>query len=365
MNGFKEIGFSFAIALASILCLARLNTYLAGQPRMETPKEPTFASGEAADPGMALNWGLEAARIPQVNRGGGEGVTVALIDTGCDYHHPDLARNIWNNPGENGLAPDGSDRASNGLDDDGNGFVDDAHGWDFVSGTPAIMDDHGHGTHVAGIVAATAPRVRLMILKYYDTDNAGFQNLDHTVAAIRYAVANGAQVINYSGGGLIRNAAEEEALRWARARGVVVVAAAGNEGVNSDFYPFYPADYDLDNILSVTAVDRRGHLLDFSNYGRGTVDVAAPGKNIYSALPGGQHGYLTGTSQATAFVTGVAALLVASERFTTPADLISHVLAHGRALASLRDRVGNGQMLDAARALGLEGRTVAGRARED
>jgi subtilisin family serine protease len=190
-----------------------------------------------------------------------------------------------------------------------------------------------------------------MILKYYDEHSTGEANLRHTVEAMRYAVRNGANIINYSGGGVLRSQAEEQALKFASDHHVLLVAAAGNEGLNSDFFHFYPADYDLPNILSVAAVDRQGHLLGLSNYGRGTVDVAAPGRNIYSTLPYGGHGFMSGTSQATAFVTGVAALLMAeNSSYKDPQLLIQHLLNHGRKMASL-SQIGKGQMLDAARAL--------------
>jgi subtilisin family serine protease len=191
-----------------------------------------------------------------------------------------------------------------------------------------------------------------MILKYYDTESAGFDNLKNTIAAIHYAVRMGADVINYSGGGVMRSQDEEEALRWAANQGVLVVAAAGNDGLNSDFHHFYPADYELPNILSVGALDRDGRLLRMSNYGRNTVDVAAPGRNIYSTLPNGQHGYMSGTSQATAFATGVAALLIANDpRLHDPAALIEHLVDHASHRADLRDRVRAGGILNAEEAL--------------
>ncbi|MBX3022703.1 MAG: S8 family serine peptidase [Bdellovibrionales bacterium] len=311
-----------------------------------------------------MNWGLKAisAEVAWLEGAADKSVIVAIIDTGADINHPNLSKNIWTNPGETGVAPDGSDKASNGIDDDGNGFVDDAHGWDFVSNSPALMDEHGHGTHIAGIIGAApfdgpgasgvAPGVSLMILKYYDTETAGLDNLANTVRAIRYAVDNGAKIINYSGGGILRNRLEEEALRYAAENGVLVVAAAGNEGVNSDFFPFYPADYDLPNIISVGAVDRGGELLAVSNYGLGSVDLVAPGKNIFSTLPQGRYGYMTGTSQATAFVSGVAALMMAHDaRYRDPATLRAQLLSSGRSLTSLRGKIGSGQLLNAALAL--------------
>lgn len=357
MNGFKEIFFSFIVALASLYSLARLNENLKDKTRTQQPAEPATITGRPADPNIAMNWGLNYIAASQAWLGvpNDKPIIVAIIDTGCDINHPDLDRSIWNNPGETGIAPDGSDKASNGVDDDGNGFVDDAHGWDFVSNSPALMDEHGHGTHIAGIIGAkdgVAPRVSLMILKYYDAETGGLDNLANTVRAIHYAVDMGANIINYSGGGILRNRLEEEAIKYAASKGVLVIAAAGNEGVNSDFFPFYPADYDLPNIISVGAIDRTGALLNVSNYGQGSVDIAAPGKNIYSTLPGGRYGYMTGTSQATAFVSGVAALMMAKDESLKQPEALKHrLMSSGRSLASLKGKIGSGQLLNATLAL--------------
>lgn len=361
MKDFKEIGLSFLFALIALLSLAGLHRFLQNKERLfKPPAPPVSVTGFPTDPALQLNWGLKFIHADQAwqQTRGRTDITVAIIDTGCDIHHPDLAGSIWSNPGETGRDRYGLDKASNGIDDDGNGFVDDAHGWDFVSNSPAVMDEHGHGTHVAGIIGAhpvsaagssgVAPHVSLMILKYYDSQANEDQSLARTIEAIHYAVKMGAHIINYSGGGISRNSAEEKALQEAAQQKILVVAAAGNEGLNSDFFHFYPADYDLPNILSVAAVDRRGDLMDVSNFGRTTVDLAAPGKNIYSTLPGEAHGYMSGTSQAAAFVTGVAALLMAQNiDLFDPPTLIDHFRQHGRKLNSPHRQIGLGQLLDA------------------
>jgi subtilisin family serine protease len=131
-----------------------------------------------------------------------------------------------------------------------------------------------------------------------------------------------------------------------------VVAAAGNEGVNSDFFHFYPADYDLPNILSVGAIDKDENLMHISNYGINTVHLAAPGKNIYSTLPNGQYGYMSGTSQATAFATGVAALLIANDpQMRNPRALIQHLIKNSSRRAALRGKLRSSGLLDAKLAL--------------
>jgi len=254
-------------------------------------------------------------------------VVVAVVDTGIDYSHPELRDNLWINSGESGpwnppayLASQTPcrDKSCNGIDDDNNGFIDDVIGWDFVNDVPLPYDTHGHGSHISGIIGASAangiglsgvcPRVRIMALKYYDSSGAGFNNLQNTVKAFHYANKMGAHIINYSGGGAEAATAERMALEDSRSKGILIVAAAGNDGRSNDIMPYYPASYPLDNIISVASINRQDQLLPSSNFGK-IVHVAAPGLSVLSTLPGGRFGMMTGTSQATAFVTGAAALL--------------------------------------------------------
>ncbi len=358
MRGMKEILLSFTIGLAALVALTLLKRN-AKTERAPEIKTPTNISGMPDDPALSLSWGLHQIGVSEARKrtAGSRSVVVAVIDTGADTHHPALKRNLWRNPGEAGLDENGQSKATNGLDDDDNGFVDDFHGWNFVESSPDVTDDHGHGTHIAGIIGAqgtgVAGDVSLMILKYYDSESLGPDNLANTIASIRYAVRMGADIINYSGGGMIRSREEEEMLAWAAKHGILVVAAAGNEGVNSDIFPFYPADYDLPNIVSVTATDRHGHLLPIANFGRATVDLAAPGKNIYSTLPNGEYGYMTGTSQATAFVSGVAALLLAQSPHLSadPSRLIRTLTDSGKRLTALNGKIRSGRIVSADGAL--------------
>jgi len=264
-------------------------------------------------------------------------IVVAVVDTGIDYTHPELKDNLWVNAGESGpwnpAVASGEvvcrDKSCNGIDDDGNGFVDDVIGWDFVNDVALPYDTHGHGSHISGIIAASAangiglsgvcPRVRIMALKYYDSSGAGFNNLQNTVKAFQYANKMGAKIINYSGGGAEAAAAERMALEDSRSRGILVVAAAGNDGRSNDLIPYYPASYPLDNIISVASINRQDQLLPSSNFGK-LVHVAAPGLSILSTLPGGRYGMMSGTSQATAFVTGAAALMASQFRETKDFD---------------------------------------------
>lgn len=250
-------------------------------------------------------------------------IVVAIIDTGVDVNHPLIKDNLWTNPREK----------NNRKDNDGNGFAGDLHGWNFVSNNHDLSDHHGHGTHVAGIIQqqARSSRVKFMILKYYDPTMTANDNLLNTVKAIRYATRMKADIINYSGGGDERSAMEEAAIREAQDQGILFVAAAGNEGRNTDVAGYYPAGYSLSNIISVAALDSQKRLLASSNFGTRSVDIAAPGKNIFSALPDGKYGYMSGTSQATAWVSGLAAALMLRHPWETlsPQDVKKILLSSG------------------------------------
>lgn len=315
------------------------------------------------DPAINQAWGLkksDAARAWSVTKGSRD-IIVAVIDTGIDESHEDLEGNLWQNPGESGKDAQGRDRSRNGIDDDGNGFIDDVHGWNFVSNNNKLDDNHGHGTHIAGIIGAQAgnnkgitgiaPEVSLMILKYYDPKVAGTDNLRNTVASIRYAVKMGAHIINYSGGGTEFSKEEHDAIAEAEKKGVLFVAAAGNERSNSDQYHYYPADYKLNNIISVTAIDPSTQVLASSNYGVETVDIAAPGQNILSCLPGNSYGYMTGTSQATAFVSGAAALAMAHKQNFKAVEVKKYILSTGDAQTQLAAKTKTSRQLNLYKAL--------------
>jgi len=290
------------------------------------------------DPLISQDWGLSSIGLfdiftpllqplkPGISNCS-KNVVVAVVDTGIDYTHSELKDNLWVNSGEVGpwtppahLASKTTcrDKSCNGIDDDRNGFVDDVIGWDFVNNAPLPFDTHGHGSHIAGIIGSSAangvglagvcPRVRIMALKYYDSSGAGFNNLQNTVKAFQYANQMGAHIINYSGGGAEAATAERMALEDSRSKGILVIAAAGNDGRSNDVTPYYPASYPLDNIISVASINKYDQLLTSSNFGK-LVHVAAPGLSVMSTLPGGRYGMMSGTSQATAFVTGAAALL--------------------------------------------------------
>lgn len=235
---------------------------------------------------------------------GAKRVLVAVIDTGIDYLHEDLADNIWVNVRE---------IPGNGIDDDGNGYIDDVNGFDFVSNDSDPMDDQEHGTHVAGLigargdnevgVAGVAWKVSLMALKAFDETGNG--TTADAIEAIHYAVENGARVINASWGVEQQSRALEEAVRYAAEKGVLVIAAAGNDRSDN---PNFPAGYE--EVISVAATDERDGRAGFSNYGP-DVDLAAPGVNILSTLPEHRYGLLSGTSMSAPLVSGAAALILA------------------------------------------------------
>lgn len=315
------------------------------------------------DPAIAQAWGLkksDAARAWSLTKGSRQ-IVVAVIDTGIDINHEDLKNNFWKNPGESGIDSKGRDKAKNGIDDDKNGFVDDVHGWNFVSNNNNLSDNHGHGTHITGIIAAEAnngkgivgiaPEVSIMTLKYFDPMSPGSDNLKNTIKAIHYAVKMGANIINYSGGGLEYSQDEFDAVSLSRKKGILFVAAAGNEKSNSDKIPYYPADYNLDNIISVTAFNPAVEVLSSSNWGTETVHIAAPGQNVISTLPGSSYGFMTGTSQATAFVTGGAALILSHKVGFKYTDVRKYLLSTGDALASLAEKTQTSRKLNLFKAL--------------
>lgn len=329
----------------------------------QVPDEPSALFN---DPAIKQAWGLkksDAARAWSITKGSKK-VIVAVIDTGIDINHEDLKNNLWKNPGEMGNDSRGRNKATNGVDDDSNGFVDDVYGWNFVSGNNKLDDNHGHGTHIAGIIGAEAgnkkgisgisPDVSLMILKYYDPKVPNTDNLKNTIQAIQYAVKMGAHVINYSGGGTEFSQQEHDAVALAEKQGILFVAAAGNERSNSDEHHYYPADYKLKNIISVTAIDPTTEVLSSSNYGVETVDIAAPGQTILSCLPNSSYGLMTGTSQATAFVTGAAVLVMANkELYNNATDVKKFILATGDSSQSLANKTKTARQLNLFKSLTL------------
>lgn len=246
-------------------------------------------------------------------------LVIAVIDTGIDTQHPFLKEMIWQNPGEIGLDEKGKDKRHNGLDDDQDGFIDDYEGWNFASNSKDVFDFHGHGTHVAGIIkkySHFADRIKILPLKYYSLNQSTENNLDNSVAAIKYAINKHVDIINYSGGGAGFSEAENKVLKLAEKNHIIVVAAAGNEAHNLNQISYFPASYGLKNIFVIGSKSPKGKRSPFSNFGIGKVDAFLEGENIVSSLPNGKFGRMSGTSQATAMGTAKVADSLLQKRST-------------------------------------------------
>jgi len=338
---------------------------------LESLEQRLFCSTTPNDPAFRNQFGLlnSAATAAWDTTTGSAATVVADIDTGVEYTHPDLYENIWinndeipsavksklvdsdkdgvitfydlNNSANKGLVTDVNKNGyidagdllapvskggwDDGVDGDKNGYVDDIIGWDFANNDNNPLDHDGHGTHTAGIIGAMGNngigvsgvdwKVSMMALKIFD--DKGNAASDAVIAkAIRYSVDEGAKVSNNSWGSSFGSTGDVlyQAINYAKSKGDLFVAAAGNDGANNDFsrWRAYPASYDLSNIISVAASDTSTNLAYFSNYGKTSVDLAAPGTNILSTYLNGSYKSFSGTSMATPFVTGTIALTLSA-----------------------------------------------------
>jgi subtilisin family serine protease len=283
---------------------------------------------------------------------GSSDVVVAVIDSGINYNHPDLKDNIWTNTAELNGKP--------GVDDDGNGYIDDIHGYSFESGKESgdPMDMIGHGSHCAGIIGARGNNglgivgvnwnVKIMVLKFIGENGEG--SSEGAIKAIDYAIKNGAKIISNSWGGGDESKALLEAIERANKKGILFIAAAGNDMADNDAKPFYPASYPVENVISVTAVDNQGRLAPFANYGKKSVHVGAPGVNIASTIIK-DYVVASGTSMAAPFVSGVAALLLAHEPNLSHLEIKDRILSTTKPISGLQGKVINRGLVNAYFAL--------------
>lgn len=279
-------GLTLALAGAGSAAAAPVSTD--GLAR-QAPARSGPAVAHAAQAGAPTDdmWALKAlGMVVAWLQSRGDGITVAVLDSGANMRHRDLASHLWTNP------------------------ADGSHGYDFVSGDSDPSDGNGHGTHVAGIVASIAPQARLMIVRVLDNNAGGTTNV--VAKGMRYAVDNGARIVNLSLAGSLPSSDLQSAIQYAHDHGVLVVAAAGNDSRDLAKTPSYPASYPDDNIVGVSATSENGKLAQISNYGAaGGADIAAPGEDILSTSIDGGYEWRTGTSMAAPAVSGELALLAA------------------------------------------------------
>lgn len=317
------------------------------------PNDPRFSSmyglNNTAQTGGTNDADIDAPEAWNINTGTRRTI-VAVIDTGVDYNHQDLAANMWRNAGE---------IAGDGIDNDGNGYADDIYGYDFANNDADPFDDQGHGTHVAGTIGAVGNNgigttgvnwnTRIMALKFLAADGSG--STAGAISALNYAVRMGANLSNNSWGGGGSSSLLSQAIGNARTAGHIFVAAAGNSGQNNDLTPNYPSNYSFDNVVAVAATDSRDALASFSCYGATTVDIAAPGVGILSTLPGNTYGTYSGTSMATPHVSGAISLIWDQNPTFTYQQVIAKLYSSVDKIAGLNGKVATGGRLNIGNAL--------------
>ena len=282
------------------------------------------------------NWGQDKieASSPSTLGYSGKDVIVAVIDSGVQRNHPQLKSRMYINPGESGLDSQGRDKATNGIDDDGNGLIDDVSGYDFADESGVVNDGSGHGTHVSGVIAADssagtirglAQGAKILPLDFMTNDGSG--NISDAIRAMYYAASQGAKVINASWGGAPCSSTLQKAITDIGAQGVLFVAAAGNSGVDIEAEPEYPAAFGLPTQITVGASTSNDRMAIFSNYSYSLVNIMAPGVGIWSTYPGNSTQSMNGTSMASPFVAGAAAVLFGARPNATPQQVKSALLA--------------------------------------
>jgi subtilisin family serine protease len=321
------------------------------------PNDPQFADQwslvNTGQDGGTAEADISALKAWTVTHGDND-VVIAVLDSGVDYNHVDLRSNMWTRP----------DTVDEYYDEE-LGTVDDLHGFNAVDNLANPMDDNGHGTHCAGIIGAEGDNqvgiagvnwhVQIMPLKFIDSSGSG--TTKDAIEAINYVIERkragvNVRVISASWGSRQRSAALEEVIRQAGEEGITIIAAAGNNGVDTDQDPHYPSSYELPNVISVAATDRNDQLAGFSNFGKESVDVAAPGVDVVSTWMGDEFRSASGTSMATPVVSGVAGLILATDPSISMADLRARLLDSVDKLPALKGKVATGGRINAAKAVG-------------
>lgn len=324
------------------------------------PDLPLHAFDAPNDPLFPEEWTcnvIHCERAWDIVSGGNKAIAV-IVDSGVDLQHEDLKKNLWKNMGEDWL--DDDTPGVNGVDDDQNGFVDDYYGFNFLNGYGDVTDGYGHGTFINGIIAAEGDNaigiaglnwhLQVVNLKILDDDGGGF--ISDAINAINYAIwlkkhEHKPVIVNISWGvGQFSQALEDAMKKAYEEADILFVVAAGNNSSNIDDVLLYPASYDLPNILSVAAIDEDNRLAGYSNYGKNTVDIAAPGSSIISTYLENQYLYKSGTSFATAFVSGTCLLILNAEPTISAMALKDIIISNATPLPDLDFLVSSGGVLN-------------------
>ncbi|AOY76010.1 Kelch repeat-containing protein [Clostridium formicaceticum] len=299
---------------------------------------------------FADNYPVHANVFEAWKQSKGEEIIVAVLDTGIDITHEDLADNIWINIEE----------TASRMDDDENGYIDDIYGWNFSDNNNQVHSkdlafDEWHGTHIAGIIAAVggnengivgvAPKAKIMPLKVFKNGSAYTSDI---INAIEYAEAMGAKIVNCSWGSTKENIALKEVMEKSN---ILFVVAAGNSSIDLDNTPVYPASFQMPNIITVASINKNGHLSPFSNYGKNTVHVTAPGEEIFSTKPNNDYADSSGTSMAAAFVSGKAALIYANNNSLSPIEVKETIIRSSDKITGLYEKIIGGNKINCGYAL--------------
>jgi thermitase len=337
--------------------LEDLRARLRGSDRVQRVEDdgPIAISKNADDPGVSEQYAIKQKDDHDIDAPGAWSkrtscAKVAVLDTGVQANHPDLKGNLWENTKD----------PANGRDDDHNGVIDDRFGGDVVDGKGSGEDRQGHGTHLAGIIGARGNNdrgiaglcwsVKIVAVRVLDANGHGTWSQE--IAGIDYAISAGAKVINASFGGPTGSELVREAIQRAKSKGILLVAAAGNDGVSADATPAFPAAYPDSNILSVAATNSKDKLASFSNYGAKTVDLAAPGDHIASTAWHSDYAYMSGTSMAAPYVAAAAAMLRKEHSSWSIGEISSRLRKKGNALKALKGKTASGKRLNINSALG-------------